>query len=157
MKTLVLYYSSTGNTQFIAETVANTLGANIEEIKPQERISTTGISYVVMGIRQLLSQPEPKIEPLKSNVSDYDLVVVGTPVWSYSLSSPIRTLLNTCDFKGKSVAFFCTHGGDKGKTFENMAQLCGECNIVSQEEFYAPLKNKPQSKAEAESWAKTLH
>lgn len=156
MKILVLYYSSTGNTRFIAEAIANTLGADIEEIKPCQKISTTGISYVVMGLRQLLSQPEPEIEPLKSNVADYDLVVIGTPVWSYSLSSPIRTLLNTCELKGKGVAFFCTHGGDKGKTFDNMAQLCRKSKVITQREFCTPLKNKVQSKKEAINWAKSL-
>lgn len=156
MKTLVLYYSSTGNTRFVAEAVANTLGADIEEIKPSANISPTGVGYVVMGLRQLLSQPEPKIEPLKSYLSEYDTVVIGTPVWSYTFSSPIRTFLKSYDLTGKNAALFCTHAGDKGKTFENMSQALSGCSIIGEHEFYAPLRDKVKTESEARTWSSSI-
>ena len=156
MKTLVLYYSNTGNTRFVAEAVANTLGADIEEIKPSANISTTGVGYVVMGLRQLLSQPEPKIESLKSHLSEYDMVVIGTPVWSYTFSSPIRTFLKNYDLAGKNVALFCTHAGDKGKTFENMHQALSGCSIVGEHEFYAPLRDKVKAESETRTWSSRM-
>lgn len=156
MKTLVLYYSSTGNTRFVAESVANTLGADIEEIKPSANISTTGVGYVFMGLRQLLSQPEPKIEPLRSHLDEYDTVIIGTPVWSYTFSSPIRTFLKKYDLAGKNVALFCTHAGDKGKTFENMHQALSGCSIIGEHEFYAPLRDKMKVESSVKDWASSL-
>lgn len=156
MKILVLYYSSTGNTRFVAETVANTIGADIEEIKPSANINTTGVGYVVMGLRQLLSQPEPKIEPLKSHLAEYDTVVIGTPVWSYTFASPIRTFLKSYDLTGKNVTLFCTHAGDKGKTFENMHQALSGCSIVGEHEFYAPLRDKVKAESETRTWSSRM-
>lgn len=152
----ILAKEGTGNTRFVAEAVSNTLDADIEEIKPSANISTTGVGYVVMGLRQLLSQPEPKIEPLKSYLSEYDTVIIGTPVWSYTFSSPIRTFLKSYDLTGKNAALFCTHAGDKGQTFENMSQALSGCSIIGDHEFYAPLRDKVKTESEARTWSSSM-
>lgn len=57
---------------------------------------------------------------------EYEVVIIGTPVWAFSVSAPVRTYLDQNRKKLKKVAFFCTYGGMKGKTFDEMEKVCGK-------------------------------
>jgi len=66
------------------------------------------------------------LQPIKSKIEDYDLVIIGTPVWFYTMSTPARTLVTENKEKIKNIAFFCTMGssGDD-TTFKNLEELIG--------------------------------
>ena len=118
MKTLIVYYSRTGNTKNIAEKIAKELNADIDEIK--EDINRKGfLNYLRSGYQAA----RKKIIEIKSakDPSKYELVIIGTPVWSWTVTPAVRTYLNKNKFN--KVAFFCTCGGQKGKTFEEMEKL----------------------------------
>jgi len=108
MKSLVVFYSRTGNTKIVAEALAGALGADIESIVSDTRGKGT------------------RIDAPKNDASLYDLVVIGTPVWARNVSGPVRTYLAQNKSKFKTVAFFCTYGGSGSeKALKTMEKLCG--------------------------------
>ncbi len=125
MKTLVVYYSRTGVTKKVAEILSVKLKADLEEIvDTQDRSGALG--YLKAG-RDATFKKLTKLVPIKRRLSDYDLVVVGTPVWAWTMSTPIKTFLTENKGKFNQVAFFCTMGGSgDDKTFLHMADVCGK-------------------------------
>jgi len=124
MKTLVAYYSRTGNTRKLAQAVAAALGAELQEItEPKDRSGFWG--YLLAGRDAALKRATP-IQPFAADPAAYDLVVVGTPVWAFTMASPVRSFLEAAAGQLKAVAFFCTEGGNgHERTFRQMAALAG--------------------------------
>jgi len=111
MRTLVVYYSRSGNTRKIAEDISNALGCNIEElIDTQDRSGALG--YMRSVIHAIRKTPAV-LDDIKNDPSAYDLVVIGTPVWNMKLSTPVRTYLVGNQVKFNNVALFCTASGPK--------------------------------------------
>ena len=124
-KTLVVYYSRTGNTKKIGDEIARRMKAEVEEIITlKDRKGIKG--YIVSGF-EASKKRSASIEKIKEDPKDYDLVIIGTPVWAWNISSPIRTYLEKKKDSFNKVAFFCTQGGsgDK-KSFEEMEALTGK-------------------------------
>jgi flavodoxin len=124
MNTLVIYFSRDGHTKKVAESIAEKMGANIEEITEPEKRG--GLMGFLRSGRESSQGATPKINPTKNSPADYDLVIVGTPVWAGNVSSPVRTYLKEHGSGIKKIAFFCTAGGeDVVKTFDSMRSLSG--------------------------------
>lgn len=125
MKTLVVYYSRTGTTKTVAEEVAQKLGADVEEIK--DSVKRTGIWGWLISGRDGMKRNLTKIRHLEKDPGDYDLVVVGTPIWAGNISAPTRTFLRAFKKNFKKVAFFCTMGGRSFEnTFKEMTEEAGK-------------------------------
>jgi len=111
MKVLVIYYSRTKTTKKVAEALAEKLGADLEEvIDKKDRSGALGwLSAGRDATRRYLTD----LEPAKKAAGDYDLVMIGTPIWSWNLSTPIRTYLseNKEVLNKIKTALFCTMGG----------------------------------------------
>lgn len=129
-KILVVYYSRTGHTRRVAEELAATLRADIEEIvDPENRMGLLG--YLRSGRQAFFGQETDIREPLKDPAA-YDLVVVGTPVWNWSLSAPVRAYLTRRQqrFARPPVAFFLTEGGSgEQRVFGQMEELAGKAPL----------------------------
>ncbi len=117
MKTLIAYYSRTGNTKQVAETLAEKLDADIDEIKDMK--DRSGIVGWLMGGKDAFRENTTEIA-FKKDPKDYDLVVIGTPVWAGTMTPAVRMYLKN---NFKKVAFFCTYGGSEGKTFAEMQKI----------------------------------
>ena len=122
MKVLVVYYSRTGNTRFVAEAIAQSLEADIEEIKDGK--NRTGIFGFLRCGYEAIFKKLTEIEVSGKNPEEYDLIIVGSPVWAGRLSSPVRTYLHLYGHKFKNVAFFITYSIGSGKVFSQMEELC---------------------------------
>jgi flavodoxin len=109
MKTLVVYYSRTGKTRFVAEKVASELKAEIEEVVDLKNRSGR-FGFLRAGYDATRGD-ETKIGEMQKSPSDFELIVVGTPVWNSRPVSAISTCLKRSDFTGKKVAVFFTNGG----------------------------------------------
>ncbi len=120
MKTLVVYYSKTGNTRRIAEKIANILKADSDEIT--DRKKRTGIIGFMGGGRDAMKGNLTEIS-CKKNPENYDLIIAGTPIWASTLTPAVRTYLHSNRDKINKIAFFCTGGGQVGKTFRDMEKL----------------------------------
>lgn len=122
MKTLVVYYSRTGTTSKIGEIIAGKLGADKEEIK--DTVNRSGaVGYVYAG-RDAMRRNLTKLEKTILNPADYDLVVVGTPIWAWNVSTPVRTYLTEHKIDFKKIAFFCTMTGNGDiNAFKEMSEV----------------------------------
>lgn len=123
-KTLVVYYSRTGLTRKVAGAITRALGADSEEIIDcADRKGITGFWNAGKEAHKKISA---QIKPLQRNPSDYELVIIGTPVWAFTMSCAARAFIEGNKGNCKSVAFFCTTGGTSGeKTLREMAELSG--------------------------------
>ena len=124
MKNLIIYFSRTGNTKKISEEIQKKLNCDIEEINTEGDYNGM-LEYMRAGKEASLKKL-PAIKTLSKNPADYDLVIIGTPVWAFNMSSPIRTFITENNDKFKSIALFCTQGGTPGSTIKNMAELAGK-------------------------------
>lgn len=116
---LVIYYSRTGNTKKVGKEIARIKKADIEEVIDLRDRKRKIIGWIISG-RDASLKKTTEIKYSK-DPSDYEKVFIGTPVWAWTLTPAIRTYLSQNNFK--KVYFFCTHGGQKGKTFEEMEKL----------------------------------
>ena len=124
MKTLVVYYSRTGLTKKVAEKLTAAIGADKEEIIDKDK-RAGAIGYLKSG-RDAMQKRLAVIEDPKISPADYDLVIIGTPTWAYSMSAPVRAYLTGQAGRFKQVAFLATHGSDGGdKAIKQMAELSG--------------------------------
>ena len=100
--TLILYYSRTGNTKLISETIAKGLGADILEIKEvgTDRAGTWG--FITAGIAAFLDQHGP-ITPEVINLNGYKNIIIASPIWSWNLATPIHSLLLKNHFKNQKI------------------------------------------------------
>jgi flavodoxin len=122
-KCLVVYYSWTGNTAKVAKLIAATLSADIEEIR--EVKPRGGAFAFVASLAASVFKTAPPILPATKNVADYDVVILGCPVWGSNMATPMRTYLMRESPRIKQIGLFCTLGGSGGKaTLARMAALC---------------------------------
>jgi flavodoxin len=124
MKSLIVYFSRTGNTRKVAEAIHGLLGGDLVEIR--EAGGRGGpIGWLRSGmesIRKML----PRLQPIEKEPSSYDLVVVGTPIWASNMSSPVRAFITRYREEFPRTAFFCTgDGDDPALVFGPMLELLG--------------------------------
>jgi flavodoxin len=122
---LVTYFSCTGNTKRLAEYAADILGADIYEIKPKESYSTADLNYNDPKSRTSIEQNDaaarPEIDGSVANISGYDVIFIGYPIWWGEAPKIIYAFLESYDFSGKTIVPFCTSGGSgMGFSAENL-------------------------------------
>jgi len=129
-KILVVYYSRTGMARRIALEVAARCGADVEQIR--DPTTRTGMFGFVRCAYEAIRERLAPIAPAAVDVSRYDLVVLGTPVWASNVSSPMRSFVQVHAAKLKRVALFCTQGGSGGpKVLQQLAALCGKTAVAT--------------------------
>ena len=130
MKALVVYYSRTGSTAKLAQDIAARLGCDIDPIV--DTVKRTGIIGWLKSGRGAMRKSLTRLEPPKLDPAQYDLVIVGTPVWATNVSVPTRTYLHENGGKLRRVAFFLTGGGDKfGPVLAEMEAICGQRPVAT--------------------------
>ena len=132
MKILVIYFSHTGITQKVAEAIAAKYDADIEQIK--EANDRAGVSGYLAAGRDALFKRHGSIQSAHKDPAQYDLTILGTPIWAWSVSPPIRAYIAEHKSNFSQVAFFCTEGGSGGKrAFQQMAELIGKQPVATLE------------------------
>lgn len=131
MKILIIYYSRTGNTKRIAQELATLLPADIEKIiesEPREGF----INWLRAG-KDAMQKKISIIAPIKSNIGEYDLLIIGSPVWAFTVPPPIRSFLTQYRSEIKRVAFFATMGGRGDKrAFLHMQEICAKMPLLTE-------------------------
>lgn len=113
-KSLVVYFSATGNTKALAETIAETADADISEIVPKVPYTSEDLNYnsdCRANSEQQDDSARPEFEPMSANIDEYDTIFIGYPIWWGTMPKIINTFLETYDLSGKTIMPFCTSGG----------------------------------------------
>jgi flavodoxin len=157
MKTLVVYYSKSGNTRRVAEEIAKALGGETEALV-EIGVKRSGILGFLFAGRDGMRGRASQIEAPRKRPADDDLVFIGSPVWGGNVAPAVRSYLAAANLKGKPVALFCTMGGtgDK-KTFESMRELCQGARLLGELAVPQAELRSPDALAERVSrWAKEM-
>ncbi|MDD4202446.1 MAG: flavodoxin [Candidatus Omnitrophica bacterium] len=157
MKKIVIFYSLDGNTRFIAENIAKTIDADLLELKLKKEINSKGFMKYFWAGKSVMTKANPELLPIDKNVQEYDLLVIGTPVWAFTYAPALNTFFEQNTIKNKKVALFCCHGGQKGPVFKKMKEALIGNEILSEIDFQEPLKNDHVKNIEkAEHWAENI-
>jgi flavodoxin len=125
MKTLVVFYSRTGNTSLVASKIAALLGADTDRILSAQGYD--GSLGFMRGVLHSISDRRVVIDPPKITPAGYDLVVIGGPVWAGRAANPVRTYLRQFGDTFKQVAYFVTLGGASAeKALAHMETVTGK-------------------------------
>lgn len=141
MKTLVVYYSLTGNTKFIAEQIAKKIKADVLELKADRGTGHKSQSKLLAPTKDLI---------------DYDLIILGSPVWGYSYAPAIKSFLNQAKLKNKKIALFVCHEDLPAKTLAGLKNALAGNKIIGETLFSEPLKNPAKSQDIAEEWLESI-
>lgn len=128
-KKLVVYYSYTGHTKIIAESIQKKLGCDILEIKPVTPYSTDYQKVVDEEQNNESAKKTPEIQKIDRDLSQYDEIIIGSPVWWYTIVPVIRTFLKENDLSGKTIKPFATNAGWLGRTFKEIESLCPNSRV----------------------------
>ena len=126
---LVVYYSRSGTTRKVAQSLATELQCDTEEIvEGRSRSGMLGYLRSVIEARRRVPVP---IALSVRDPSTYDLIVVGTPVWAWSVSSPVRGYMIANKARFPALAFFCTLGGaGSDSAFAQMQDIAGKSPVA---------------------------
>jgi len=109
-KALILYYSQSGTTEAVALELQKQTGADIEEFDVVEAYEGDFNAVVARCAEERASGFVPTLAPLASDLSKYDVIYLGYPIWSGTYATPVKVLLASVDFSGKMIVPFCTFG-----------------------------------------------
>lgn len=114
-KKLVAYFSASGNTARLAKDLAQTAGADLYEIRPAVPYTSEDLNWQNKQSRSSVEMNDkssrPELADTNANITAYDTIFVGFPVWWYTAPTIINTFLESYDFSGKTVVLFATSGG----------------------------------------------
>ena len=134
-KKLVTYFSASGVTKAVAEKLAQTLGADVFEIAPKVLYTAADLDWRDKTSRSTVEMNDLSYRPEMAegdvDISAYDTVYVGFPIWWYIAPTIINTFLEKYDWNGKKIVLFATSGGSGwGKTVEKLEDSCKGAEIV---------------------------
>lgn len=130
-KMLIVYYSwSNGNTERIAKELQKGTDADLVRIDTATPYTGSYDDVVKQGQEEVNRGYEPEIKPLDVNVSDYDVIAIGTPTWWYTMAPAVLTFMHGQDFSGKTVVPFMTNGGWPGHVIKDMKKACKGADVV---------------------------
>ncbi len=121
---LVVYYTwSNGNTERVAEQLAQACGADLAQVETTVPYPEDYDATVKQAQDENNAGFEPEIEPLEFDPSGYDVIAVGTPTWWYTMAPAVRSFLHSVDWAGKTVVPFSTSAGWPGSTNDDIADV----------------------------------
>lgn len=153
---LVAYFSASGVTAKVAETLAEAIGADIFEIEPEIPYSAKDLDWTNKKSRSSIEMSDPSSRPAiaraRDNMDDYDTVFVGFPIWWYVAPTIVNTFLESHDMTGKTIVPFATSGGSGiGKTNEKLQLSCPNSKLLEGRVF-----KQSASKADMVAWVDGL-
>ena len=125
MKVAIVYYSMSGNTDYVAKQIAEKIGADLIRIVPKKEYPDKGFRKFFWGGKSALMKETPRLEEYQFDSNQYDMIIFGTPVWASQFTPPIRTFVkeNKEQLRNKKIAVFtCYSGGGAENAIEKLKQ-----------------------------------
>lgn len=155
-KKLIVYFTYTNNTKKIAEDIKAKLNCDILEIKPVKPYDKDYDTVVRLEQNNETAKKTPDIEKIDMDLSKYDEIILGSPVWWYTIAPVIRTFLKQNDLSGKKIVPFATNGGWIGRTFKEIRDLCPNSNVENEMNVVFEGSELSTPKKEVENWINSL-
>ena len=157
-KKLVAYFSASGKTAKVADMLADAVGADIYEIRPEVPYTKAELNWMNKKSRSSVEMNDkafrPAIADKNAKIDQYDTIFLGFPIWWYVAPTIINTFLEGYDFSGKKIILFATSGSSGfGKTVEELkVSVPASCEIIE-----GKLLNGKQTIPKIREWTETLH
>ena len=157
-KKLVAYFSASGVTAKVADMLADAVGADIYEIRPEVPYTKGDLNWMDKKSRSTIEMNDKTIRPAiadkDAKIDQYDTIFIGFPIWWYVAPTIINTFLESYDFSSKKIILFATSGGSKfGKTVEELKiSVPDTCEIIE-----GKLLNGKQTIPTIRAWTETLN
>ena len=156
-KKLVAYFSASGVTAKVADMLADAVGADIYEIRPEVPYTKADLNWMDKKSRSTIEMNDKSIRPAiadkDAQIDQYDTIFLGFPIWWYVAPTIINTFLESHDFAGKKIILFATSGSSGfGKTVEELkVSVPASCEIIE-----GKLLNGKQTIPSIRAWTETL-
>ncbi len=148
MRTVIIYYSMSGNCEQTAERIAQRIGADTLRLYPETAYPSSGLKKFLWGGKSALMGETPVLKPYDFNADNYDRIIFGFPVWASSFTPPLRTFINENAnvIKGKDfAAFTCLSGSGADKALGKLRDYLG-IDAFSAELVLLDPKSRPNEK-----------
>ena len=152
MKDLIVYYSLEGNTEYVVNRIKEKTGADVLKLVPKKAYADKGFAKFVWGGKSAMMAEKPSLQEYDVDLTKYDRVIFGFPVWASTFTPPIRTFIaeNLAALKGmKIAAFACQTAKGADQAFEKLAKYLGISSFDAKASFLDP-KLIPDEKKDAE-------
>lgn len=156
-KTLVAYFSASGETAKLAKTIAEVTGGDLFEIQPEQHYTSADLNWNDKRSRSTVEMNDEKSRPAiageVAEMEQYDNMFVGFPIWWYQATRIIETFLESYDFSGKTVIPFATSGGSgMGRTSDILKASCPGAKVDVGKRM-----SSQESAASVQKWVESLH
>ena len=152
-KIAVIYFSATGNTKEVAESIKDITGGELIEIVPLKEYTSADLNYNDNNTRATKEQNDSSSRPeIKNTINvDYDVIYLGYPIWWGDVPHIILTFIDTYDLDGKTIIPFCTSGSS---SIDNSLNTLKNYNININ---WVDGKRLTNNKKEIENWINSLN
>ena len=143
MKTIFIYFSYSGNNDYIAHHLKDIINCDILKLETVEPYSPVRFKTMFKGGMEAVRGMKPKLKPYSVDFDRYDVLIFGTPVWAWTIAPAMQSFISENELvSSKKVIFTCTHGGKAGHTLDRFKELLPNNEILFSHEIKEPLQNK---------------
>lgn len=147
MKTLIVYFSLEGNTDYAAKRIAENVGADTKRLISKKIYKSKGFAKFLSGGRSAIKEETPELESGDIDLTGYDCVILGFPVWASNVAPPLRTFVkeHQTELQAKSLAAFACQGGSGAeKAFAKLKGAIGIEAFAAEGIFIEPMRQQSE-------------
>lgn len=157
MRKIVVYYSFEGDTKVIGDAIAEEIGADILELKLLREVKKKEYMKTYIGPKQVLMKTAPILRSFNIDPQDYDLIIIGTPIWGGTFAPAIRTFLTLEKFNDKKIGLYYCFAVKAGLISKHLRKKLKNNIILDEIGFKNPLETYADKGIErAKKWANSL-
>ena len=129
---IIIYHSYSGHTKMIANIIKKKLDCDVLELEPKYEFSSDYDEVVKEYQNNEKDKSTVVIKDININLDNYDEIIIGSPVWWYSITPVVREILKENNLEGKTVIPFATNAGWLGGTFKEIEELCKNSSVTNE-------------------------
>jgi len=130
-KILIAYFSHSGNTRAVAIQIQRLTGADFFEISPKNAYPSDYNTLLEQTKEEARNHYHPPLKTQLNNFNQYDIIILGSPIWWFTFAPPVSSFLSSYNFEGKTIVPFSTNEGSGLGTIESdIKKLCPKVNIL---------------------------
>lgn len=155
-KTIIIYFSHTGNTEYIADAMAEETGADVLRIAAKRQLNPDSFSKFIIGGFQVIFNVKPKLKEFSIDIENYENIILGTPVWARSFNPALNSFLSKVPLKNKNVAVFtCSFVTEDGmNAISKLKKAIPDNKFLGEHCFKEPIRTNEAYIQEAREWAR---